>query len=190
MAALSALLPLSLAVSLAPIARPFVVTDLVGTWTRYVAFPGSETLCPKTIEHAAYSSEADGSASIPHTAIKHNGVACTGSGAMRVLNISDALKVPDIETSFNSDPTGNVKTAVDNVVKGSDSLVGFEDKARSCGKEPGIVEKGGFLMIHEDEKDVTLIPRLAILTKVCVFPLPRPIVAIQVKAETPNNRRA
>lgn len=160
------------AASLRPAARPFVSSDLVGKWERTLAFPGSENLCPREIEHAGYT-VTGGVTSVPHAFIKHDGVACTSGGAMGVQPLEDALEVAEIANAFNSDTTGQVAIAVDNVVKGSDSLAGFETEERTCGSAPGIFEKGGFLLVHEDDKDVTLIPLVAVLTKVrvlCLLP--------------------
>jgi hypothetical protein len=81
-------------------ARPFVPEDLVATYTRYLAFPGSEDTCPETITHRAFKvgprGNTDISYLIPHASVLHDGIPCEGKNATLVYTADDALKNPRI----------------------------------------------------------------------------------------------
>jgi hypothetical protein len=84
---------------------------------------------------------------------------------MRVLPLKEALADADINAQLAKDTMGVIAGAVTFVLNGSDSLLGFESEARVCGEKSavGLPAGSAFLLVHEEKKNVTLVPSVAVL---------------------------
>lgn len=165
------------AAALRPAARAFVPKDLLTTYHRFIAFPGSEVFCPTSITHSSFSGGA-GRVAVAHADIAHAGTQCTSSGEMLVVPAGEAIEEPPLKALLESDSSGVVAAAFESVLKSSESLVGYEAEKRVCGEAQavGVAAETAFLFVHEEKNDVTLIEDVAVL-----LAGPRYLVLLAVK---------
>lgn len=155
------------AVQLPTVARPFKPSDIVGKYTRFLALPGAETFCPKTIEHKSYSKNPNDTSSyvIPHQEVLHDGVKCTSDSYTVVGNAEDVSKAEQFGEVVKKDTAGTSKAVLDKVLSGTDSMLGYELGPRMCGKAVGLSKDTAYTFIHEHDRDIELIPNALVLQK-------------------------
>lgn len=142
----------------------FTFEELPGTYARYLAFPGSETLCPTeiVINEAAPTEGDDTTYTVKFGDLEHDGFECDDDGALIVGPAAQVLADPGAQAALEKDAIGVVKGAAAALTQSTTSLASFQTSPTSCGEAPSLPASTGYFFVDEDE-DVVLVPELAIL---------------------------
>jgi hypothetical protein len=146
---------------IAPAAADFVIANVMGTYNRYVAFPGSESLCPLQMTFGAPKLDPSDSSgktgTLSDAAIQHDGKACTSGGEMFIQPLPKALDNPAVAALYARDKTGLVEESLQNIEKATNSILGFEATARVCGATISLPAATTLTFVYEKDRDIEVI---------------------------------